>query len=164
MCAKRAGGEEAEPGPLAVRPNQVGVDGIGDGVGDAAFQRVVIEDDDLCEAPFEDVAADAVEHVDALGGVAEQVLHEGRDLSELIFDDEVQVVAHLTDRDQAYTGELPLCLGEPEAEDRPSLVVGQEPELGALAADGDVEELTGLVASWSSHARRKCTSRSMKAA
>jgi hypothetical protein len=155
----RGAREEAKAAPVLGGANEVGLDGVGDGVGDALDEGEVIEDDDLGEAALEDGAVDVVERVDALGGVSEDVLHEGGDFTEPVLEDKVDVVAHLADRKNSDASESLLGLGEPEAEDLAALLAREETEFGALAADGDVEELLRLSSSRSSHASRECTPR-----
>src|SRR5262245_51887147 len=130
-----------------MRGNEVGVDRVGDRVGDPLHERGAIEDDDFGEATLEDAAADAIELVDALGGVAKRVLHKPRDLSALILAHNVAVVAHVDQRENSDSGELPLRLGEPKSEDLISLFCRQKTEFRSMTAKSDVEELAGLSSS-----------------
>jgi hypothetical protein len=117
----------------------------------------VIEDDDLGETALEHGTVDVIQPIDALGAVAERVLHERGDVTGTVLEDKVDVVAHLADGEDSDAGEARLRLGDPESEDLFARVRGEETELRSLAANGDVEELAWLTTSRSSHADGKCT-------
>ena len=115
----------------------------------------MIEDHDLGEASLEEGAANAVEAVDGLGDEAEGVLAEAGELAVAIVDAEMNVIAELADAQHLDAWALLLRLGEPETDDVASLPGREKTEATVVAADGDVEKLTGLSSSRPSHRERE---------
>lgn len=110
-------GEEAEAGPLAVRSDEVGLDGIANRIGDPADERWRVDDGDLGEAALEHRTADSIETVDSLRSVAEHVLKKRREMASSISRDTMKVVGDHAERVDLHARKLLLRLREPESED-----------------------------------------------
>ena len=89
-------------------------------------------------------------------GVLPKALYDNK-VRDLVLDrilkDEMNVGRHLANDENSNPWILSLGLGKPEPEDLFSLAAREETEFGAVAADGDIEELMGLSSPGSSHGR-----------